>query len=161
MLGAMRAISGTVRWGRGIVANALACSGAWHQNGAVAEGQKYEITVSVRAAYRPEQSDEAGGRYVFSYTVRIRNTGSVGAQLRARHWVITDAQDRVQEVRGPGVVGEQPTLRPGESYEYSSGTAIATPVGTMRGSYEMLAEEGTVFHAPIPQFTLSVPRVLH
>ena len=94
-------------------------------------------------------------------SITIRNQGSVPAQLISRHWVITDSQGLVQEVRGLGVVGAQPLLQPGESYEYTSGASIATPVGTMRGSYQMVAEDGTRFEAPIPQFTLSVPRVLH
>jgi len=111
--------------------------------------------------YLPDQSDEKSGRYVFAYTVTIRNTGNSTAQLISRHWIITDSQGLVQEVRGLGVVGAQPVLRPGESHEYSSGTAIATPVGTMRGSYQMVAEDGTRFEAAIPEFTLSMPRVLH
>jgi ApaG protein len=125
------------------------------------EEKRYEIRVSAKTQYLPEQSDEAAGRYVFAYTITIRNTGSVTAQLIGRHWIITDAQGLVQEVRGLGVVGAQPVLRPGESHEYTSGTAIATPVGTMKGSYQMAAEDGTRFDAPIPEFTLSVPRVLH
>ena len=91
----------------------------------------------------------------------ITNTGTVAAQLVSRHWIITDADNQVQEVKGEGVVGEQPLLRPSESFEYTSGTAIATPVGTMRGSYQMVAEDGVQFDAPIPEFTLSMPRVLH
>jgi len=127
----------------------------------MAEAKKYEVAVSSQTLYVPEQSDEQNGRYVFAYTITLRNTGSVPAQLISRHWVITDAGNQVQEVRGLGVVGAQPLLRPGESFEYTSGTAIATPVGTMRGSYQMVAEDGTQFDAPIPEFTLSVPRVLH
>lgn len=123
--------------------------------------KKYEITVSARTTFIPDQSDMDNGRYVFAYTITITNTGSVPAQLVSRHWVITDANNQVQEVRGMGVVGEQPLLRPKESFEYTSGTAIATPVGTMRGSYQMVAEDGVRFDAPIPQFTLSMPRVLH
>lgn len=121
----------------------------------------YEFTVSVRAQYLPEQSEPERSNYVFSYTITIKNTGTIAAQLISRHWVITDGGNQVQEVRGLGVVGAQPVLRPGESHAYSSGTAIATPVGTMRGSYQMVAEDGTRFEAPIPEFTLSVPRVLH
>jgi ApaG protein len=109
----------------------------------------------------PEQSDEQENRYVFSYTITITNTGVVAAQLLRRHWIITDASNQVQEVSGLGVVGEQPYLRPGESFQYSSGSSIATPVGTMRGSYQMVAEDGTKFDANIPEFVLSVPRVLH
>ena len=127
----------------------------------MAEDKRYEVAVSAAVQYLPEQSDEKGGRYVFAYTISIRNTGNATAQLISRHWIITDSQGLVQEVRGLGVVGAQPVLRPGESHEYSSGTAIATPVGTMRGSYQMLADDGTRFEAPIPEFTLSVPRVLH
>jgi ApaG protein len=123
--------------------------------------KRYEVTIEVRTTYVPEQSDEAGARYVFAYTITIRNTGTVTAQLISRHWIITDSDNHVQEVRGMGVVGEQPTLKPEESFEYTSGTAIATSVGTMRGSYQMMAEDGTAFDAPIPEFTLSIPRVLH
>ena len=121
----------------------------------------YEITVGAVTQYLADQSDESAGRYVFAYTITIRNSGSVAAQLVSRHWIITDAQGVVQEVRGLGVVGAQPLLQPGESYEYTSGTSIATPVGTMRGSYQMVAQDGTRFDAAIPEFTLSVPRVLH
>jgi len=123
--------------------------------------KKYEVMVSSQTQYVPEQSDEENNRYVFAYTITIRNTGSTAAQLISRHWIITDAANQVQEVRGLGVVGAQPLLKPGESFEYTSGTAIATPVGTMRGSYQMVADDGTRFDAPIPEFTLSVPRVLH
>jgi len=123
--------------------------------------RKHDITVSARTVYIPEQSDLRAGRYVFAYTIRITNTGTVPAQLVSRHWIITDANNQVQEVRGQGVVGEQPMLRPNESFQYTSGTAIATPVGTMRGTYQMVAEDGMQFDAPIPEFTLSMPRVLH
>ena len=123
--------------------------------------RKHEITVSSRVRFVPDQSDPAQGRYVFAYTMTITNTGSVTAQLVSRHWIITDANEHVQEVKGEGVVGEQPVLRPNESFEYTSGAAIATPVGTMRGSYQMVAEDGVRFDAPIPEFTLSMPRVLH
>jgi ApaG protein len=123
--------------------------------------RNYEITVATRTAFIPDQSDAAGARYVFAYTITITNTGSVAAQLVSRHWIITDADSQVQEVKGLGVVGEQPYLRPRESFEYTSGAAIATPVGTMRGSYQMVAEDGVQFDAPIPEFTLSMPRVLH
>jgi ApaG protein len=123
--------------------------------------RKHDITVSARTVFIPGQSDMQSGRYVFAYTITITNTGTVPAQLVSRHWIITDANNQVQEVRGLGVIGEQPLLRPNESYEYTSGTAIATPVGTMRGSYQMVAEDGVQFDAPIPEFTLSMPRVLH
>ena len=122
---------------------------------------KYQVSVEAVAQYLPDQSDAGDERYVFAYTVTITNTGEYTAQLISRHWVITDANSQVQEVRGTGVVGEQPTLRPGESFQYSSGSAIATPVGTMTGSYQMVADDGTHFTAEIPAFVLSVPRVLH
>ena len=123
--------------------------------------KKHDISVTSRTAFIPDQSDLESGRYVFAYTITITNTGSVPAQLVSRHWIITDSNNQVQEVRGLGVVGEQPTLRPNESFQYTSGTAIATPVGTMRGSYQMKAEDGEEFDAPIPEFSLSMPRVLH
>ncbi len=123
--------------------------------------KKYEITVSTRTTYVAEQSDVERSRYVFAYTITLKNTGTVAAQLISRHWIITDANNQSQEVRGPGVVGEQPTLRPEQSFEYTSGTALATPVGTMRGTYQMVGDDGLQFDAPIPEFTLSIPRVLH
>ena len=127
----------------------------------MAEGTKYHISINVNTAYLSEQSDPAAERYVFAYTVSIANTGTVAAQLISRHWIITDAENVTQEVKGLGVVGEQPLLQPGESFEYSSGTAMATPVGTMQGTYQMVAEDGIKFDAEIPKFTLSMPRVLH
>lgn len=123
--------------------------------------KKHDIAIAARTAFIPDQSDAESGRYVFAYTITITNNGTVPAQLVSRHWIITDANNQVQEVRGLGVVGEQPLLRPNESFQYTSGTAIATPVGTMRGSYQMLAEDGVQFDASIPEFTLSMPRVLH
>ena len=123
--------------------------------------KKYEVAVSARAAFVPEQSDENAGRYVFAYTITVVNTGSLAAQLLSRHWIISDSDRNVQEVRGRGVVGQQPVLAPGEHFEYTSGTAIATPVGTMRGSYRMKADDGTEFDADIPEFTLSMPHTLH
>ena len=124
---------------------------------------KYQISVSPRALYIAEQSDADAGRYAFAYTITITitNTGAVPARLLSRHWIITDANNLVQEVKGLGVVGAQPKLKPGESFEYTSGSMLATPVGTMRGSYQMVADDGTRFDASIPEFTLSVPRVLH
>jgi ApaG protein len=122
---------------------------------------KYQIDIKTRVNYLAEQSDETNGRYVFSYTITLTNAGDVAVQLISRHWIITDGNHGVQEVRGEGVVGEQPKLRPGQSFEYTSGTALSTQVGTMSGSYQMLAEDGTRFDAPIAQFVLSVPRVLH
>lgn len=127
----------------------------------MAEKDKYHITVDAQPQFLAEQSDVEAGRFVFSYTISIRNTGSVAAQLISRHWVITDGEGKVQEVRGLGVVGNQPFLKPGEKFEYTSGCALATPVGTMRGSYQMTAEDGTQFEAPIAEFTLAMPRTLH
>ena len=127
----------------------------------MATDKKYEITVTTRTTYVPEQSDTERGRYVFAYTITLKNTGTVAAQLISRHWIITDANNKSQEVRGLGVFGEQPTLRPEQSFEYTSGTAIATPVGTMRGTYQMVGDDGLQFEATIPEFTLSIPRVLH
>ena len=125
------------------------------------EDKKYEINVIVRTVYLPEHSDEAIDHYVFAYTITIANTGMVAAQLISRHWIIVDGGNDIQEVRGLGVVGEQPLLKPGDSFEYTSGTAISSPVGSMKGSYQMVAEDGLRFDASIPEFTLSVPRVLH
>jgi ApaG protein len=127
----------------------------------MADSKKYEIAVTVHTEYLSDQSNEAEDRYVFAYTITIANTGSIAAQLISRHWIITDATEKVQEVRGLGVVGEQPLLKPGEQFEYTSGAVIATPVGTMRGTYQLAAEDGTKFEATIPPFTLSMPRTLH
>ncbi len=130
-------------------------------NADMADSKKYELNVTVRTDYLPEQSDEIIDRYVFAYTITIANTGSVAAQLISRHWIIADGGGSVQEVRGLGVVGEQPLLKPGDSFEYTSGTALSTPVGSMKGSYQMVAEDGLYFDATIPEFILSVPRILH
>lgn len=127
----------------------------------MAESRKYHITVTTQVDYLPEQSDEAKDRYVFAYTITIKNTGTMTAQLISRHWIITDALQQVQEVRGLGVVGEQPVLKPGEAFQYRSGTAMATPMGNMRGSYQMTAEDGHPFEVEIPEFLLSIPRILH
>lgn len=121
----------------------------------------HEITVAARTAYIAEQSEPVRNRYVFAYTITIENTGTVAAQLLSRHWIITDALGQVQEVRGEGVVGEQPFLPPGERFQYTSGAVIETPVGTMHGSYQMLGEDGVTFDAPIPAFRLAVPNALH
>lgn len=121
----------------------------------------YAITVEAEAHYEAEQSEPDENRYVFSYRIRITNTGKVAAKLISRHWFITDAESEVQEVRGQGVIGEQPELAPGEHFEYSSGCVLPTPFGTMRGSYQMTAADGTKFEADIPEFFLSGPRVLH
>jgi ApaG protein len=127
----------------------------------MSEAKKYDIRVDVVTRYLPEQSDPESDRYVFSYAITITNVGSIAAQLISRHWLITDADGNVQEVRGLGVVGNQPLLQPGEKFEYASGTALETPVGTMKGTYQMVAEDGTQFDASIPEFVLSMPRVLH
>lgn len=121
----------------------------------------YEFSVTVRTQYLAEQSDPDRSNFVFSYTINIRNTGTVAAQLISRHWIIVDANNRTQEVRGLGVVGHQPLLKPGEQFEYSSGTALATPQGSMSGSYFFVAEDGERFDAAIPEFILSLPRTLH
>ena len=124
-------------------------------------GKRYEVTVEPKASFLADQSDPNKGEYVFSYTIVITNTGDVAVQLVSRHWFITDADHKVQEVKGMGVVGQQPLLRPGESFEYTSGASIPTSVGTMRGTYQMRADDGHLFDATIPSFTLSVPRTLH
>lgn len=122
---------------------------------------KYEFTVTVLPRFLTEQSDPDNDKYLFAYTIRIVNSGQTTAQLISRHWVITDANQHVEEVRGPGVVGEQPRLAPGEAFEYTSGCPLPTPFGSMRGSYQCVAEDGTAFEVPIPEFLLSVPRTLH
>jgi len=121
----------------------------------------HAIQVVVATRFLDDQSIPEDDRYVFAYTIRIVNLGEVPARLLSRHWIITDANGKVQEVRGEGVVGEQPWLRPGESFEYTSGAVLETPLGTMQGSYQMLADDGTRFDAPIAPFTLSIPRTLH
>ena len=121
----------------------------------------YAIRVEVTTHDVDEQSEPDIDRYVFAYTITIENHSDVQAQLLGRHWVITDANGKVQEVSGDGVVGEQPRLNPGESYKYSSGAVLETPVGAMEGRYRMQAADGIDFYAPIPAFTLAVPGVLH
>ncbi|MFS8063604.1 MAG: Co2+/Mg2+ efflux protein ApaG [Luteimonas sp.] len=121
----------------------------------------YTFDIDVATRYLDEQSEPEQDRYVFAYTIRIRNNGKVPARLLGRHWVITDANGKVEEVTGEGVVGEQPWLRPGDDFCYTSGAVLETHLGTMHGSYEMLADDGTRFDAPIPEFILSVPRTLH
>jgi ApaG protein len=120
----------------------------------------HKIRVEVETNYLEDQSDPKQHRFVFSYTITIRNEGRVPAKLLARHWVITDANGKVQEVRGDGVVGEQPHLKPGQGFRYSSGTVIETPVGSMQGSYQMMGDDGERFDAPIPPFRLAIPGVL-
>ncbi|MFA6985492.1 MAG: Co2+/Mg2+ efflux protein ApaG [Arenimonas sp.] len=121
----------------------------------------HAIDVKVQTRFLPDQSTPEDGRFVFSYTIRIHNSGNVPARLISRHWLITDNNGKVQEVRGDGVVGEQPWLRPGDDFEYTSGAVLETELGTMQGSYQMLADDGTQFDASIAPFTLSVPRTLH
>lgn len=119
------------------------------------------IDVGVVTQYIEDQSSPEENRFVFSYTITIRNTGSLAAKLLTRHWIINDANGNVQEVHGEGVVGEQPYLRPNEFFEYTSGTVIETPVGSMEGSYQMITDDGFAFDANIPVFTLSLPNALH
>ena len=122
---------------------------------------RYSIKVEPTPFYLADQSDPASEQYVFAYRIRIENTGEATVQLLSRHWIITDADGKIEEVRGPGVVGEQPTLAPGEAYEYTSGSHFKTPVGTMQGSYQFVADDGVKFDAPIPKFVLAAKRVLH
>ena len=121
----------------------------------------YNVQVSVESMYVESQSVPEQKRFVFAYTITIRNTGRMPAKLLTRHWIITDSNGKVQEVRGEGVVGEQPHLQPGQAFQYTSGTLLETAVGSMRGSYQMIADDGVEFDAEVPAFTLSVPRVLH
>ena len=122
---------------------------------------EHNIDIQVETQYLPEQSEPEEDRYVFAYTITITNRGSTGARLISRHWIIDDAEENRQEVRGEGVVGEQPHLAPGEQFRYTSGTVLQTPVGAMHGSYQMLADDGSMFDAEIPAFTLSTPHALH
>jgi ApaG protein len=122
---------------------------------------KYRIEIQPMPQFIPEQSDPENSRYIFAYTITIKNIGSVPTQLVSRHWIITDGNNEVQEVRGLGVVGKQPLLQPGESFRYTSGSSLTTPIGTMKGSYQMVAEDGTHFEAEIPEFVLASPRALH
>lgn len=121
----------------------------------------YSIQVAARAFYLEQQSNPDQDRYVFAYTIVIQNQGTIPAKLLSRHWLITDANGKVEEVRGDGVVGEQPYLRPGEGFQYTSGAILETSVGSMTGSYRMLADDGMSFDADIPPFVLSIPRTLH
>ena len=121
----------------------------------------YHIKVAAQAFYLEEQSDPDKDRYVFAYTVLIQNQGNIAARLLTRHWIITDANGKVEEVRGEGVVGEKPYLRPGEGFQYTSGAVLETFMGSMQGSYQMLADDGVTFDAEIPAFVLSIPRTLH
>jgi len=125
------------------------------------EYDKLDINIDVKTRYLPDESSPDGSRYVFAYTITMTNTGDHTAQLLTRHWVITDANNQIQEVRGEGVVGEQPRLAPGDSFEYTSGTVLETPIGTMEGSYQMVTDDGTEFDAIIPLFSLSKPGTLN
>jgi ApaG protein len=124
------------------------------------ENPRNKIRVDVETSFLDDQSEPKDNRYVFSYTITIRNEGDVPAKLLSRRWLITDANGKVQEVRGDGVVGEQPHLQPGQGFRYSSGTVIETPVGAMEGTYFMVADDGHEFDAPIPVFRLAMPGVL-
>lgn len=119
------------------------------------------IRIGVETTFVAAQSDPARNRYVFAYTITIENVGDRAAQLLTRHWIITDATGHVQEVKGEGVVGEQPRLQPGDSFRYTSGAVLDTPVGTMQGTYHMITDQGARFEAPIAVFRLAVPNVLH
>jgi ApaG protein len=124
------------------------------------ETSNHKIRVDVETNYVEDQSDPKERRFVFAYTVTLRNEGPMPAKLLTRHWIITDANGKVQEVRGDGVVGAQPHLKPGQGFRYSSGTMIETPVGAMQGSYQMVADDGERFDAPIPPFRLAMPGIL-
>lgn len=125
------------------------------------KNEEYTINVDVETTYIQEQSEPDDNRYVFAYTITITNKGSIPAQLISRHWIITDANNKVQEVRGEGVVGEQPHLKPGDSFRYTSAAMIETPVGCMQGEYQMIADDGFEFDAEIPVFNLSTPNTIH
>ncbi|HRP98391.1 MAG TPA: Co2+/Mg2+ efflux protein ApaG [Rhodocyclaceae bacterium] len=127
----------------------------------MSDSDNYRIAVEAVAEFIAAQSDPDANRYVFAYHITITNKGAVAAQLISRHWIITDGSGHKQEVRGEGVIGEQPRLAPGEQFRYTSGSVLETPVGTMHGSYQMVAADGHRFDAPIPPFTLAMPRVLH
>jgi len=121
----------------------------------------HSINVDVDTLYIESESSPVNSQYVFAYTITITNDGTEAAKLMTRHWVITDANGHIEEVRGDGVVGEQPYLKPGEGFQYTSGAVLKTPVGTMSGSYRMLTDNGSNFDADIPEFILSSPRTLH
>ena len=123
--------------------------------------ERHQIEVRVETSYLDEQSEPAEHRFVFAYTVTLHNAGQVPARLLTRHWIITDANGRVQEVHGEGVVGEQPHLQPGQGFRYSSGAVLETPVGSMHGSYQMVGDDGEQFDAPIAAFRLAKPGLLH
>ncbi len=146
---------------RGAIGNSLKIGGGhgtfWRVSTAITQG----IRVSVASAYVPEQSSPKSRRYVFAYTITISNEGTATAQLRTRHWVITDGNGKVEEVRGPGVVGQQPLLNPGDHFEYTSGCVLETPRGQMHGTYQMFRSDGTEFDATIAPFSLALPTTLN
>ncbi|MCF6252055.1 MAG: Co2+/Mg2+ efflux protein ApaG [Methylococcaceae bacterium] len=123
--------------------------------------KKNKIIVEAMPQYIESQSSPDKSRYVFAYTITITNAGSTSATLLSRHWLITDSNGKIQEVKGDGVIGEKPYLKPGQSFRYSSGAMIETPVGVMQGNYLMVSDDGDNFKAFIPKFTLSIPRTLH
>jgi len=127
----------------------------------MSDDSDYKINVTVNSQYIEAESNPEANRYVFAYTVQITNNGNIGAKLISRHWIITDANNRTQEVKGKGVIGEQPYLKPGESFEYTSGTMMETPVGSMHGSYQMVANDEHHFDAMIEPFTLALPQILN
>ena len=122
---------------------------------------RYRFDIRVTSRFLPDRSDPEQGQFAFAYTVTITNTGQIAAQLISRHWQIRDGQGELVEVKGLGVVGHQPLLEPGQSFEYTSGSHLSTPVGSMTGSYFFVAEDGHRFESPIPEFSLAVPRALH
>lgn len=122
---------------------------------------KHQVHVTARSTYVAEQSDPEKLQYVFAYTITIRNQGSLSVKLLSRHWIITDAEGGTQEVRGEGVIGQQPYIKSGEKFEYTSGAILSTPIGSMHGSYQMLADDGSLFDANIPAFSLAIPHMLH
>jgi ApaG protein len=155
----LRADTGVARGINIMAACNLPRAGAAHYTAGME--RLYAIDIDVATRYLDDQSEPEQDRYVFAYTIRIRNSGNMPARLLTRHWIITDANGKTEEVEGDGVVGEQPYLRPGEDFEYTSGAVLETDLGTMRGDYQMLADDGTQFRAPIPAFTLTIPRTLH
>lgn len=125
------------------------------------ENKTHSLDIDIQTHYMEERSSPDQDRYAFSYTITIENSGVTSAKLLNRHWLITDANGKTQEVRGEGVVGEQPLLEPGESYQYTSGAILETPVGAMEGEYELIDGQGRRFFAPIPPFSLSIPGLIH
>ena len=127
----------------------------------MSQDETHNIEVTVSTQYIETESNPEADRYIFAYTITITNKGTVAAKLLSRHWIITDANNRIQEVKGKGVIGEQPYLRPGESFHYTSGTMLETPVGSMQGTYQMVADDDTHFDAIIEPFSLALPKMLN